>query len=646
MKPQKAGKPRHTSWLALSAVLLLFAFLSLVGITWGLPSRKIDKYLFGDGEVWPGEKIYRLAKAGDKFSPTRGADVDVDPIRKGGDEPIPLTSTEEDVARIYLRYRLYTYQPDEMITMMALAGMRPGKLDLDPRLYQYGGLFIYPVGAIIKLCGMLGVIDVRSDVVYYLDNPDEFGKFYIVARAYSTAWGLVGVFIVYAITRRIASHRAGLLAALLFTLMPVVVCMAHEGKPHLPGAVLMLLAVYFAMHFVRSKTGEIENKKTEAETGNRQSTIDNRQFFWMCVCCGAALGMVLSSWPVFVLIPLRAAGVSLRDRAIRMLSGTAVAIGVYFITNPYIVINAFVNREVLRSNFANSLAMYEITRIGEGFLRVLQLTIEGATLPVLVVGLLALVVVVIRKNNTTVPLIVVATVFFVQFVLIGADKPAEYGRFGIFTNTALAVGAACILGCHKPMMLRFFSWAGGALVISWIGWCGYAYLHGFASDAMGNGTRMNLARLCGFLSRESSTQRITTPLATFAEPAPYCFPPIDFAHADLRLVSASSYLSLGVDQSAFAFAPVEDAKFMFPKYAEVRAFAPIFRTSRFVPDPTLSSNLLGIDPAWRSIPTRLDAFAWRARLASRETAISWANKPFFDSVLHYLTTRQSVPLRR
>ena len=174
-------------WIPLGGILLLFAAMSAVGVTWGLPSRDIDKYLFGDGEVWSGEKIYRLAKADQKFSPTRGADVDVDPIGKGGDEPIPLTATEEDVAKIYLRYRLYTYQPDEMITMMALAGMRPGKLDFDPRLYQYGGLFIYPVGALIKLCGLLGLIDVRSDVAFYLDNPDEFGKFYIVARAYSTA---------------------------------------------------------------------------------------------------------------------------------------------------------------------------------------------------------------------------------------------------------------------------------------------------------------------------------------------------------------------------------------------------------------------------------------------------------------------------
>ena len=154
----------------LVVVVLLIAGISAVGIRWGLPTRATDPYLFGSGPVWSGEKIFRLAGAGGKFSPQRGADVDADPLALSLDTPTRLTATDEDIAKIYLRYRLYTYQPDEMITMMALAGMNPRQLDLDPRLYQYGGLFIYPVGALIGICDLLGLIDVRSNVAFYLDN--------------------------------------------------------------------------------------------------------------------------------------------------------------------------------------------------------------------------------------------------------------------------------------------------------------------------------------------------------------------------------------------------------------------------------------------------------------------------------------------
>ena len=187
-----------------------------------------------------------------------------------------------------------------MITMRSLAGMHPRSLKLDPRLYQYGGLFIYPVGALIGACGAVGLIDVRGDVAYYLDHPDAFGRFYVAARGYAAAWGLVGVLVVFAIARRLGGVRAGYWAALLFTLMPVVVCMAHEGKPHLPGAVLMLMAVWFAMRCIepREDGATVRGAKAMRSGGQVDSccgAFATRDWWLMCACCGAAAwhGVVL-----------------------------------------------------------------------------------------------------------------------------------------------------------------------------------------------------------------------------------------------------------------------------------------------------------------------------------------------------------------
>ena len=136
-------------------------------------------------------------------------------------------------------------------------------------------------------------------------NPGEFGKFYIVARGYAAAWGLIGVIVVFGIARRLGGPRAGLIAALMFTLMPVVVCMSHEGKPHLPGAVLMLLAVLFAMrHLAARGAGEAADASTGTGDSSSGHARGDRNWWLMCICCGAALGMVLSSLPIFVLIPL------------------------------------------------------------------------------------------------------------------------------------------------------------------------------------------------------------------------------------------------------------------------------------------------------------------------------------------------------
>ena len=601
--------------MLLGIVAVLFAAVPLAGITWGLPSRAIDQYLFGGGPAWPGEKIYRLAGAGEKFSPQRGADVDSDPLERTGGEAIPLTATEADVAKIYLRYRLYTYQPDEMITMMALAGMRPGKLDLDPRLYQYGGLFIYPVGTLIGACGAVGLIDIRGDVVHYLDNPDEFGKFYVVARAYSAAWGLVGVLIVFAIARRLGGGRAGILAALLFTLMPVVVCMAHEGKPHLPGAVLMLLAVLLAMRHLTARTGPDEK-------GDPPGT---RDWWLMCVCCGAAFGTVLSSWPIFVLIPLVALldrrrevvarrasamggrggeGGGWRPTMTRTVGGFILAVGVYLITNPYILINAFVNREVLGSNFGNSLAMYNVARCGEGFIRVVELTWEGVTLPILVLGVVALIIAIVGKNGEMIPLAVAAAIFFMQFVLIGAGKPAEYGRFGIFPNTALAIGAAVLLtrrwkGCHDVV-----NWTAASLVVVWVALFGAAYLWNFRVDAGLNGSRINLAkRAHAEIEATPETLRGLDNLAVLGEPGPYCCPPFDFSAIEVRLYkSPESYAQTAEDDSTVLLYPVD--------HRESWSGLQRREQGRSGPEPgAFAPRTLG---TW-----------WP------DTQISWANKPFF-----------------
>ena len=665
--PGKRRSVSHIERTALVAILVLFGVMSVVGIQWGLPSRSIDQYLFGDEPVWPGKDIYRLAGAGAKFSPQYGADVDVDPLAKSTGDPILLTATDEDVAKIYLRYRLYTYQPDEMITMMALAGMNPRQLDLDPRLYQYGGLFIYPVGALIAAGDLLGLIDVRSDVVYYLDHPDEFGKFYMVARGFSAAWGMLGVIVVFAIGRRLGGIRSGLIAALLFTLMPVVVCMAHEGKPHLPGAVLMLLAVLLAMRHLRLNVDPGEGQRGQdrrKSPGTSEQVVipapaPSRDWWLMCVCCGAAFGVVLSSWPIFVLIPLvalldwrrtarlpdttkdvaaegqgQAAGhleSPDRDRfgaaeyggqrglkpaarsrngggigtaAWQTIAGVAVGVGVYLVVNPYILINAFSNRAVLRSNFGNSLAMYEISRIGQGLRDVLASTIEGATLPILVLGVIALIAAMARKNTAITPLAASAAVFFLQFVLIGADKPTEYGRFGVFANTALAIGTACIIGRRWSRSRSVLNAVPVVLVLLWVGIAGAAYLANFRADAASRGSRSRIAEVAQAMRSSDDSHAVALcNLAVFGEPAPYCCPPLDFSTTEIRLYR--SFAQFADD------ARRESAVLLYP----------FDRRGRF--EQTDTARQLGLTAPAGSFETK----SIGRRLY--ETEISWANKPFF-----------------
>ena len=119
----------------------------------------------------------------------------------------------------------------------------------------------------------------------YLDHPEQFAWFYLLARLYAAMWGLIGVGVVYAIGKEWTGNNfVAVTAGILFCLMPVVVSMAHEAKPHLPGTVLILCAVLAAMRYAKS----------------------GRRRWWILtgVACGAASGMVLTGGVSFAVLPV------------------------------------------------------------------------------------------------------------------------------------------------------------------------------------------------------------------------------------------------------------------------------------------------------------------------------------------------------
>jgi len=272
-----------------------------------------------------------------------------------------------------------------------------------------------------------------------------------------------------------------------------------------------------------------------------------------------------------------------------MIYGCVLALLVYLLTNPYIVINAVVNRQVLRSNFGNSLAMYQVSHLGEGFVRVCELTVEGATLPVAVLGLLAVLATLLRRRGATGSLLPVlswtrfrirhwrasrqwhpgddprcddprrdrkgacfalllipALLFFVQFVLIGTGKPAEYGRFGIFTDTALCIAAACLItaGLHKSRVGITHPIA-AVIVISIVVWHGGLYLANFRADAGQENTRWRMAESLDALGSNNPAAFTSMPIKLFRKPAPYSCPPLNFSRWKVMIVADRADLMAG-----------------------------------------------------------------------------------------------------
>jgi len=99
--------------IILAAVLIVAILVFTAGIDWGLPSRRTDKFLLGAN--YQGlERLEGLTSRVPDVDASHGADVTT-PIGPA-DQIFAENDTDAKRAQILCRYRLYSYQPDEMIT--------------------------------------------------------------------------------------------------------------------------------------------------------------------------------------------------------------------------------------------------------------------------------------------------------------------------------------------------------------------------------------------------------------------------------------------------------------------------------------------------------------------------------------------------
>ena len=508
----------------------------VVGLGWGLPSRDADRYLFGSRPPWTGRQIMALTGPW-ALAAGQGADRPMTAATPAGG-PTVLNATDAQRAEIVRRYRLYSAQPDEMITFRSLVRMRPGSLDLDPRLYQYGGLWIYPVGGLLKLASVLHRVDVRTDLAWYLDHPAAFGRFYLVARGYSALWGLIGVAVVYGLTRQWTGRAGvGVTAAMAFAALPVVVNAAHEAKPHLAGAVLTLATAWAGLAYAR--------------TGRRS--------LWVAAgaSAGGAVGMVLTGYAAFAVLPVMTLlrPISWGRRCRVTIAATAIGVGVFLLTNPYLPIDLLTDRRAVTSNVGNYGNFYRPGLSWDAIRTAAATGAEAASLPVAVGGVIAVAVLAVRRRTPeTEPgptrpgsvdsvrrgglvLAAPAVVVLVQFVLLAAGKPAEYGRFAIVPAAMLTIAAAAAV-VRLPATARERTMASALLVVV-TAFFGSRYLINFVADGRPGSTRMAAAK------QLDATNLTANRLAVWADPAPYGLPPVDLFSWRIELLPPGSPVPAG-----------------------------------------------------------------------------------------------------
>lgn len=481
----------------------LWAVLTAPLCWWGLPGSERDALLFGGAPPWPPERYAAARAAENRLNRIAGADTDLNPITNRA-AIVDLTQSESDRAAILLRYRLYSRQPDEMITFMALQRMRPRQGDFDPRLYQYGGAYIYLIGAGCGAASLLGLTRLTSDLGVYLADPVLFGRFFLVARFVSLAFGAGALLAVATLAQRAAGRRAAWCAMLLAATCPVFITSTLEAKPHLPAACLMLWCVHFALeHAARPRPAA-------------------------ALAAGALGGLAFG----FVLTGLVAAAVigvfALRHATRRgLLLATLAFAATYAATNPYVIYNALFNRAALTSNLSNSTAMYTIDRLPAGAVRVAELLVEAAGGAVLALGALGALWLLLRWPRPTLLAAAPAAALLAITIALGAGKPAEFGRFLLLPAVLIAVAGGALLArvTSRPWLLSV-----AVLLVALVS-PAPAYWRSFFVDAWS----VHEARWSAGVYLATAMQPGDA-VAVTQEPAPYSLPPLDFGRRRVLLL--------------------------------------------------------------------------------------------------------------
>jgi hypothetical protein len=500
---------------AILGVIILWIVVTAPLLAWGLPTRAYDRLLFGAGGAWSADQYAATAALAARRTRNAGADTDLNPIADR-DRLVDLTPDHAARAEILRRYRLFSRQPDEMIIFQSLQQMNPRRLDFDPRLYQYGGGYLYLIAGLLVAGDLVGVINVTGDLAVYLQDPAQFARFYIVARCISLGCGALALLAIARLARRAAGRRAAWLALGLTIFSPVFITAVLEAKPHLPAAALLLWACLRALDYVNH--------------GRRRDALI------MGALVGAAFGFVLTGivgvalWPAALLArpkPTRAAALK------HLLLAGLVAAFVYAILNPYVLYNAVFNPAALSSNLGNSTAMYteQVRQLGAGLTRSLELLIAGGgSIVVTIVGVIGLVLLLCRHTARTAVVLAVGLAMLAVCTLTGANKPAEFARFLILPLMLLIIAASALPRLAVPR--RWTNLVTLVLVVAVTATTDApAYLNAYIAEVrQAPATRSAAARYI------DEAIPLDTPIGLLQEPAPYAVPPLDFAARDLTLV--------------------------------------------------------------------------------------------------------------
>jgi hypothetical protein len=211
-----------------------------------------------------------------------------------------------------------------------------------------------------------------------------------------------------------------------------------------------------------------------------------------------------------------------------------VALLVYLVTNPYVLINMLRHRALLYSNVGNSSEFYHAGLTVNSISRSLLLIGSGTSILLGAAGGLGAILLVwrasrmrctdpqeLRRRATGMLLAITTLPIAIAFILFASGQPADYARFALPFDVFLAIEAVVSIATFvRAPRARVIVYGLLVLTTATTGW---HYVIGFARDSADQTTRLVAAAQI----RKSLKTHDQVLLASREEPAPWSLPPVD-----------------------------------------------------------------------------------------------------------------------
>ncbi|MGC8976614.1 MAG: ArnT family glycosyltransferase [Candidatus Ratteibacteria bacterium] len=217
-------------------IFILFCFsFYILGIKWGLPSKKLNSLYF-----YKNENLYKTIEIIKNYK---------EEIWKGYGWYLILHPEEEEKKLPRNLYNsIRSYHPDEYFIIKVLASMKPEKFDFNPHQFAIGGVYLYFVGFVIFILSKLKILFLTKEIDFYFKNPDQLSKFYITGRLITVFYATGMIILSYSIAKKLYKNsKNALLVTFLISFSPLIILNCSYMYVDIPGLFWIMACLYYSI---------------------------------------------------------------------------------------------------------------------------------------------------------------------------------------------------------------------------------------------------------------------------------------------------------------------------------------------------------------------------------------------------------------